>query len=164
MVYSEITSAEVAVGEPTAKPLFDKIRDNLIDHENRIAATETGGTSRPPIEFGVFGVLQSSFTKDEILIYRVPAAITLTAARLFIKTAGASGTTTIDLEYKRGGAAWTSILTGVISSDSADGDYHTETGTLAETDLIAGDLIRLNVDAVQEGMEDFIVYLENEVA
>lgn len=164
MAFTTITAEEIEVGEPTAKQLFEKIKDNLDDHESRIGAAETGLTARPPISFGVFGVLQNTFAKDEMLIERVPVALTLTAARLFIKTAGTSGTTTIDVEYKRGAGAWTSILTSVISSPYTDGDYFTATGTLAETSLLPGDLLRLNVDSVQVDMEDFVVYIENEVA
>jgi len=164
MAFSAITDAEIEVGEPTAKPLFEKIQGNLDDHETRIGAGETGLTSRPPIEFGVFGILQNTFAKDGMLHYRVPVGLRLTAARLFIVNAGTSGSVEVDVEYKRGSGSWTSILNSTISSAFGDGDLHVETGSLAVTDLEAGDFLRLNVDSVQVDMEDFVVYLENEVA
>lgn len=164
MAFTAITDAEIEVGEPTTKPLFEKIQDNFDDHETRIGATETGLTARPPIEFGVFGILQTSFAKDGILYYRVPIALTITGVRLFVVNAGTSGTVTVDVEYKRGAGAWSSILTTEISSDFTDGDLHVEAGTLSFTSLQAGDFLRLNVDSVQVNMEDFSVYVENEVA
>ncbi len=164
MAYVTITDQEIEVGEPTAKPLFDKIKDNLDDHEDRLGAIEVAATSRPPIDFGVFGIMQAPFAYDGLLIYRTPIDITATGVRLLQKIAGASGTLTVDIEYKRGGGAWTSILTGPISLTSADGDLALESGVLAITDFLAGDLFRLNVDSVQADQEDFIAYIENEVA
>lgn len=164
MSYATITPEEIQVGEPTAKPLFDKIKGDLDDHESRLGATEVAATTRPPIEFGVFGVLQSPLTYDGILITRIDINLTITAVRLLVKLAGSSGTVSVDVEYKRGVGAWTSILTGNVSVAQAAGDYAIASGVLAVTDLEAGDLIRLNVDSVQVDMEDFSVFLENEVA
>lgn len=161
--YVDITDEEIEVGEPTAKPLFDKIQGNLEDHEERLGATEVGATTRPPITFGVAGITQAPFAYDGLLFTRTDIAIALTGVRLQQKIAGLSGTLTIDVEYKRGVAAWTSILTSPIELDSTDGDYAIASGTLAVTDFDAGDLFRLNVDTVQDSQEDFIVQLENEV-
>lgn len=164
MAFTAITDAEIEVGEPTAKPLFEKIQGNLDDHESRLGSAETGLTSRTPIQFEVNGLLTSEFIKDGLLIYRVASSLTLTAARLFVHLAGNVGTVTVDVEYKRGAGVWTSLLTGEISSVYTDGDYHVESGTLNVTALQAGDLIRLNLDSVQSGMKGFTVYLENEVS
>lgn len=164
MAFEAITDAEVEVGQPTKKELFDKIQENFDVHETRLASAETGLVSRTPIEFSVLGLLRSSDIQDGILLYRMSSAITLTAARLFIKTAGDSGTCTVDIEYKRGAGAWTSILTTEISSDYTDGDLHVESGTLDVTALEVGDLVRLNIDSVQGGMRDIYVFIENEVS
>jgi hypothetical protein len=159
-----ITEEEIEVGEPTAKPLFDKIRGNLIDLDARVSASEVGATSRPPIEFVVVGLLNGTFAYDGLLFTRVDINLSLTGARLVVKVAGTSGVVSVDIEYKRGVGAWTSILTGPIEADFSDGDMHLESGVLAVTDLEAGDYLRLNVNSIQDGVEDFSVFLENEVA
>ncbi len=164
MAYVSISSANIAAGQALKQELATLIKDNLDDHEARLLVTEGSLGRLPPIPFEIVGTLNSSFAMDEVLIYRVEADLRVTAARLLVKQCGASGSVTVDVEYKRGGGAWTSILTGTISAAFGLGDYAVVNGTLSFQDFEAGDLIRLNIDAVQPGMEDFSVYLENESA
>ncbi len=163
MSYSALTAAEIAVGEPTSAPLFQKILDNFADHETRLGAIDVGATYLPPIEFGVFGVLQTPFAYDGLIQTLTDINITVTACRVNVKTAGGSGTLTIDVEYKRGGGAWTSILTAPVSVVYTEGNNSLTSGTLAVTSFNALDRFRLNVDSVQSAMEDFSVYLEREI-
>jgi hypothetical protein len=164
MAFTSITTAEIQVGEPTAQPLFQKIKDDLDDHESRIAAAEVGASSRPPIEFGVWGLLPDAYAADGVEIYRTPLNISMLGARVLVNKAGSSGTLTVDVEYKRGAGAWTSILSVPISVTSAAGDLSLTSGVLTVTNFLTGDLFRLNVDSVQVGMSGFTVLLENEVA
>lgn len=117
--------------------------------------------ARSPITFDVVGIFYSSFVKDDVLIYRVNGNIALTAAYLLVKKAGVSGSVVVDVEYKRGAGAWTTIFSSTISAAYSSGDNSLTQGTLAVQNLLAGDLLRLNIDGVQASMEDFSVYLEN---
>jgi len=164
MSFTSISSAIIAAGKPVTQELCTTIKDDLDDLDSRIAITEGGIGRLPPICFDVVGALNSPLTMDGALIYRLEANTHITAARLLVKTAGSSGSVTVDIEYKRGAGAWTSILTGTISSSYSAGNYAVTSGTLAVQDFLTGDLLRLNIDAVQTNMEDFSVYLENEVA
>lgn len=164
MVFETITDGEIAVGEPTTRPLFQKVKNSLDDLDDRVSSTEVGASSRPDIEFGIAGLLPEAYAADGVMLTRVSLDIALLACRVLVNVAGSSGTLTIDVEYKRGGGAWTSILSAPISVDSADGDLAIESGTLVVTDLLTGDLLRLNVDGVQVDMSGFVVLIENEVA
>ncbi len=164
MSYTTITDAEIETGEPTAQSLFQKIKDDLDDHETRITANETGASTRPPFTLGVMGLIVADFAEDGVDWLRVDQPVTLTGFRLLVHTAGASGTLTVDVEYKRGAGAWTSILSAPVDAAYTLGDYVTVNGTLSVTSLLAADLLRLNVDGAQVGMRNFKVQLEHEVA
>jgi hypothetical protein len=164
MSFTSIQSQIIAAGKAIKQELLTLIKGNLDDHEARLIVAEASLGRLPPICFDVVGALNSPLTMDEALIYRVEADLRVTAARLLIKQAGASGSVTVDVEYKRGGSGWASILNSTISASYTLGDYAVVNGVLSLQDFEAGDLLRLNIDAVQSNMEDFSVYLENESA
>ena len=164
MSFNPLDSATIAAGQPVKQEILTTTKDDLDDHEARLIVVEGSLGSLPPICFDVVGTLNSPLAMDEALIYRVPDNIHVTAARIFVKQAGTSGSVTVDIEYKRGAGAWTSILVTPISASYTLGDYAVVNGSLSFQDFQAGDLIRLNIDAVQSSMEDFSVYLENESA
>jgi hypothetical protein len=164
MAYSALTDAETNAGEPGTQSLFKKIKDDLIDHESRILTAEGANAQLFPIEFAVEGEINDSAAVDGLLHYRVSAALTVLAIRALVITAGSSGTLSVDVEYKRGAGSWTSLLTGAITIAFGTGDLATAAGTLSVTDLLAGDFLRLNVNSIQTGMQDFVVYVENKGA
>lgn len=164
MSFSTLASALIAAGKAVKQEIFTTIKGDLDDHESRLITAEAAIGRLPPISFNVVGALNSPLTMDGALVYRVEANLRVTAARLLIKTAGASGSVTVDVEYKRGAGSWTSILASTISASYTLGDLALVSGTLSIQDFMAGDLLRLNIDAVQDNMQDFSVYLENESA
>lgn len=165
MAFTTLPSDLIAAGKALVQEIFSILKGDVDDHEDRITVLEGGAGVFSPITFDVTGTL-SPFAQDGILVYRVNRTLRITAARLFINVAGTSGTTSIDVEYKRGGGGWTSILTGNITAAFGAGDLYTASGTLVDAsfEFQAGDLIRLNVDSVQDAMRDLSVYLENEAA
>jgi hypothetical protein len=164
MAQEEITTAEIQPGKPVSTEILRKAKGNIEDHEERLTAAETGATTRPPIIFAVVGTLNTPFAVDGILHEPIRQALTITAVRVLVITAGSSGTFTADVERKRGGGAWTSVINAPIDVDYSAGDYAQESGVIAISDLEPGDLLRLNIDAAQAGMEDAYIYVENEVA
>lgn len=161
MSFEPYNSSEIAAGQPTKQELFLKLKENFDDHEERIQAAGAASGSKPPIEFGVFGLLNPPMAVTGILTTRIPYNISLLACRLLVVTAGSAGTLEIDIEYKRGAGAWTSILNAPISSTYTDGDYFLVTGDLSISSLVTGDLLRLNINGIQTSMEDFLVFIEN---
>jgi len=150
MAYSTFPSTTIESGKPGTTDLWTKTSDNFVNHESRITSLE-GGSSVTywPLEFHVAGFYG---VQDELDFKRVPFDITLLAGRLLIKNAGSGSSTTIDMEYKRGAGAWTTIFTTKPSVTSASGDYAVSTnGVLGVTALQSGDLLRLNIDTKQDG-------------
>jgi hypothetical protein len=164
MSFNSISSAVIAAGKAIKQEIMTLVKDNFDDHESRLTVVEAALGRLPPICFDVIGTLYSPITMTEALAYRVEANLRVTAARLFVKKSGTSGSVQVDIQYKRGAGAWTTILTGSLSASYTLGNYAVVTGVLAFQDFQAGDLIRLNISSVQDAMEDFTVYLENESA
>jgi hypothetical protein len=165
MSFTSIPSAIIAAGQAIKQELLSFIKDGLDDHESRLSVVEGSSGRLPPISFDVVGSLNSPLTMTGALIYRVEANLTVTAARLLVKTAGSSGSVAVDVEYSRNnGSTWTSILSAPISAANTLGNYALVSGTLVFQNFLAGDLIRLDINSVQNNMQDFNVYLENESA
>lgn len=169
MAYIEIDAAEVATGEGVSSTVGTKIRDNFIDHEDRIDNLEGTNLNYRPIEFVVTG---DYLVADAVLYDRITFDVDITANHLIIPIAGTSGTTEIDIEYKRGVGAWTSIFStkpaviytaGDLGLSSEEGTGETK-GVVSTVSLLAGDYLRLNIDSRQTGSlsPGFIVQLEIE--
>jgi hypothetical protein len=164
MAFVAITSGQIAAGEPTAQDLFTKTKDNFDDHESRITTLETASNLYRPIEFNIVGPYSLAIIKDGLLHDLLRFDITVLNVVLFIHTAGSSAFTTVDVEYKRGVGAWTSILSTPVSASYSSGNFFTVAGTLTTTALLTNDLLRLNVDGVQVGGDGFTVLIEYEAA
>ena len=164
MAFDAINTAETLPGQPTKTELFTKTKDNFDDHESRLAVSEASLGRFAPAEFAIVGPTQTTdadLVKNEVLTWRVPFDITVLGTRLLILSAGASGSTEIELEVKQGVAAFTTILASPVSVAFGAGNYALGSASLgALTELDGGDIVRLNVNAVQEGGESFTVYME----
>lgn len=164
MAFITISSADILAGEPTKQELFSTIKDNEDDLDSRVTVVEASGNLYRPIEFDVLGLYGDNIVKDGLMTDLIRFDITILNVLLFIETAGSSGSTTIDVEYKRGVGAFTSVLTSPLSVAFGAGNYAIGTGTLGTTALLTGDVLRLNVDAVQMLGQGFKVLIEFEVA
>lgn len=151
MSFTALTSAEILAGQPTRQELFTKLKADLDDHEDRMTALEAGVNSFRPIEFDLIGFYSSFGSIQTAVLYdRLNFDITILAARLICWTAGSSGTTEVDVLYKRGSGAWTSIFSTRPSLASSAGDAAISTNqVLAVTSLLAGDLMRVDIKSVQ---------------
>jgi hypothetical protein len=164
MSFTALNSSEIAASKPTKQELFQKIKDNFDDHESRITTVEGATQSFRPLEYAVFGdYWRFGGSQTEIMLDRMNLNITLTAARLLIKSAGTSGTTEVDVLYKRGVGAWTSIFSTKPSVVYSAGNYAISTNAiLSTTALLAGDLLRIDITSVQSQTNGFILQLEYE--
>lgn len=160
MAFEEIQSAQIETGDPVTNELMSKIKNSFDNHEDRISDLEAGASARDPLAFYVKGNYASFGAVTGAAYRRLFANITLTAGRIFVVDAGASGTLEIDIQYKRGAAAFASIFSTRPSAVYTDGDYFISTnGVLSVTDLQAGDILRLDIVTSQTGNEEFHVYL-----
>lgn len=166
MPYTAFTAAEIATPEPVKAELWQKVKDDFADHESRILTTEAATVNLDPIRLGVQGPywpLAVPYTQVSTPI-RIEFNTTLTAGRLLIEKAGTAGTTEIDVQYKRGAGAWTTIFSTRPSVAFGTGDNGLSTnGVLSVTALLAGDLLRHNLQTVQTGGKGYSVLLSRKV-
>lgn len=155
---SETTYFIGSVVNDSGKIYISKTDNNINNATTNIA--HWIGQSQTPIEFAVTGILNDPMSVTEAMIYKIFDTTTITSCSLLVGTAGTSGTISVDIQYKRGAGAWTSILSAPITALYSTGNYYSANGTLAVQNLLAGDLLRLNINSVQSGMKNFSVFLE----
>lgn len=164
MSFVTLTPEEIASGTPVRSDTHTKIKENFDDHESRLQSLEGGAdTTYPPLILRVNGPYGYLTAKDDVLRTTTNFPITITGCRLLIDTAGTAGTTEIDVKYKRGGGAWTSIMTTKPSVSYTLGSNYTSTNGIVnptQADLQAGDLIRLDITSIQTSGIGFTVRLD----
>lgn len=160
MAFNALTSAEITGGKPWKQETCTKVKNNFDDHETRISDLEAALQTYPPMQFKVRGASSLYAPVTGIEHLRLFNNITLVSGRIFVFVAGASGTVEIDVQYKRGGASFTSIFSVRPSVAFGAGDYAlSSNGVLSVTDLDAGDILRLDLVTSQTDLEEFDVYL-----
>jgi len=164
VAFITLSAADLVAGEPTKQEIFTQIKDNEDNLDSRLTVVEGSTNLYRPIQFDVLGLYGDGIVQDGLMFDLVRFDITVTNVLLFIHDAGTAGSTTIDVEYKRGVGAFTSILSSPLSVAFGTGDYAIGTETLSTTALLTGDILRLNVDAVQTLGQGFSVLIEFEVA
>lgn len=167
MAFTTIPSSWLDVGDPTKKELFDRIKANEDDLDSRVGDTEASLTNETPIQFQVTGPYwnEASFPiNDAAHVIRIPFNIELTSAVLHVVDDGSSGTLDVDVEYKRGVAAWTTIFSTRPSLANGGGDNSIATnGVISVTDLNAADFLMLKIVTAQIGNERFNLFLTWEI-
>ena len=116
-----------------------------------------------PIEFNVEGPYTvGGSTQTGVMVQRVMSAGSVSSVTLMSKTAGTAGSLTVDLKISTdSGATWTSIFQTAPTLAYTAGNYATNNGTLlgAGVTLAVGNLLRLDITAVQTGGVGFAVQL-----
>jgi hypothetical protein len=160
MAFVAIPSADIEVGKPVKKDLWDKTKGNLDDHETRINDAETQlDTAGRTYVFNVNG---QGAVIDEADVDFVQAKARITGITMHVKQAGSSGTVTMDVELKRGAGSFSSILSSPVSIAQTAGDYAKATATVSTTDLEIDDIIRINIDAIQTGATGYKLIIQTQ--
>lgn len=168
MTYIPLTTAEIATGQPVSNETATKIKDNFASLDSRTTTLEGGGsTVYPPIIFRVNGPYGESgdlaIPATNLLKTTLNFNLTVTGVRILIDEAGISGTTEIDLKYKRGVGAYTSIFTTKPSLAYSAGNDSTSTNAVlnpAQVNLQAGDILALTITDAQKRAKNFIVRID----
>lgn len=147
MAFTALTAADLAVGKPTKKELWDLIKSNFDDHETRILATEAATAEIDPIVYYVIGkYTQLATPKTGLMYYRAPYALTLTGAVLMIYEDGGSGTLEVDVQKKSGVGAFATVFSTKPSVASGSGDFTTSSNAvLSVTSVAQNDILRLDL-------------------
>lgn len=160
MAYDAILTTEIEAGDPVTQDLFEKVRGNDADLESRLSVLESTVQTYPPIQFKIRGAASIYAPGTGLEYLRLFQNITLTSGRVLIFVAGSAGTAEIDIKYKRGASAFATIFSVAPSVLYSAGDYAVSTnGVLSVTDLLAGDILRLDLTTAQTDCEEFDVYL-----
>lgn len=167
MARTQFTAAEIASGESNTSILWNKIKDNDDDHQTRIVSLEGGSAvAYIPLDFSFTGDYSSYPTFLDLERRRVNFDLKILGVRLHIITAGPSGTTEVDVLFKRGVAAFVSILSTKPSVGFAAGDETTSSNAIldaSKVDLLAADLIRVDLTSTQnDGASGFLVSVDFE--
>lgn len=164
MAYIPITSNEIATGEPVTNSTQTKIKNNFDNHESRLVGVETGtSTIYPPLIFRVNGLYGSIGSIDGLLKTTPNFNLQISGIRILIDKAGVSGTTEIDIKYKSGGGAWTSVLSSTPTAPYTGGDDYISNNAVIDLDhnqISAGDIIRLDLLSSQVDADSFLVRID----
>lgn len=164
MAYVPLTSPEIESGEPVKTTTMSKIKDNFADHETRILGIEGGGdVTYPPLNFRVNGWYGAQGPAEGWIKYIVNFKMRITGVRLYIDKAGTSGSTEIDLQFKRESDPYTTIFDVRPSVAYTEGDdAYSENQELDEDDSVLepGDILRLDTTAVQPDGVSFTVRID----
>lgn len=149
MPFTTIPSSAIEVGRALKKSLFTLIKDNLDDHETRLALVEAGVAGTQPLIFTVNGNydLLTAAEKANVAKTTVSADITITDVVLYSNEAGDAGTTEINiLTTTAAGPSYTSVFTTNPSLAFGAGDDATSSNQVLDAgnvDVDAGDIIKL---------------------
>lgn len=155
MAFTALTTAEVATGEPIAQGT--KIKDNFDDLDSRLSDLEVGWRK---IQFYVDSRWLTLSAATGILFDRLPVDATVTDAHIVLLDTGTSGTLEVDLQYKRGAAAFASIFSTRPSLTSSAAQFDLSTNQVIGTSALqAGDIIRFDVVTAMTGNDSYLVEL-----
>lgn len=184
MAYTPINPLWIVPGQPTKTELFERISDNLDDHESRITTVETVTNVTQKIDFEIFGDYayynqvwppMSPATGPDldlrvgIMYERIPVGITALACRIIQYRAGNSGTTTFDLKYASSpSGTYNTIFSTLPSITAAAGDFAiSSNAVLSVTSFPANTVFRLDMVTCQNRIKfdtRIVLTLEYEVA
>jgi hypothetical protein len=163
MAYVSLDQTLLVSGKPVTQDELQTAGLDLDDLNTRMLAVEGSLQTFEPLTFEVLGDFPAIGAQTGVTYKRVHANITLIGCQIFMITDGAGGATNLnlDIQYKRGAGAWTSIFTTTPSVAQGGGDLQTTTGgnVLGTTLLQTGDLLRLDITQVMDGSTGFQVLL-----
>jgi hypothetical protein len=164
MAFTTIPASWVTSGQPCKEELFQRIKSNEDDLDTRTTALESSLVNESPITFQVIGKCYDSPTPINFAtdVIRVPFNIRLTSSVLYTASTAVGGTLTIDVKYKRGAAAWTTIFSSQPSTTALSA-FVIDTGTFSVTDLDSGDFLRLDIISTRQYESGFGCYLTWEI-
>jgi len=165
MPFTNLTTGEISTGEPVSNGTMTKVKDNFDNLNTRVTAVEGGSnTVYPPMILRVNGNAAKLATPyNGFLKTTCNFNLTVTGVRIITDVAGSSGSTEIDIKFKRGSDPYTSIFsTKPLLSYTAGNDAVSTNAILNPTyvNLQTGDIIRLDITGVQTAGKNFMVRID----
>lgn len=170
MAYTAINTADIQVGKPVKKELFDTIRSNQESFNTDIEALKQ--TSIIDIFDVKFGGSINEYSASEIQtfipVFRAPVSATIVAFKIVLLSASTSGNLEIELDKSTDeGVNWTPLLNNPVTvSGSSIGSI---SGTVDWVDVPSqsfnqGNLLRLRITGTQVDQGEFHVSIYGEIS
>lgn len=144
------TIATRSNGQTIDQTWFNVLKTALDTAWDDIAAIEAWSNTITFTLKGRYNLLTTP--RDQLLVMRIPFNLRLTSAKILTVAVGASGTTTVSFQRKRGAGAWTDVCSTNPSVVYSAGALAVSSNGVIDTnyrDLDAGDLFCLNLDGAQ---------------
>lgn len=151
-------------GQVIDQTWFNAINAELVALDNLVTAIKTNNS----IPFEVYGDVFDLINEEGVLTYKVVQPIILQGALLTQILAGSAGDLEVDVQLSQdNGATWNSIFNQTPMVNYQDLDYATDLDANGQpailnslmVNLVADDLLRMDVVSGQEDAKDFILSL-----
>lgn len=170
MSYTAITNAEIEVGQPVKKELFQKIKDNMDSFNTDIEnLKQTGIIDIMNVRFsGSIEQYSSSEVANRIPIFKAPVSASIVSVVATLITASSSGTLSFALDKSTdNGVNWTPLLSSDVQLTGTS--VGSLSGSVNWVDVPSqsfdqGDLIKLRITGVQSSQGNFHIHIYGEVA
>lgn len=169
MAFIAIDTSELDVGDALKKELFDKIKGNLDDHEDRLTAFESLASKIPVFKFLVKNNSLSP-TSTGLAYFTASENFTITSAFIQIFTKGSlTGTLEIDIQKSATlGGTFSSIFTtkpSLVYASISNYDKSSNQALGSGALITAGEILRLDLTAVPSGglLDKFLIDVYGEV-
>lgn len=161
MAYS--TPNTIAVGDPVKKDDYDKLANNSIAHETRVAALESGSAVITIFDEDISNLSQyvnSSSTLEGIMRFQAKQNMTLSSAILTDTEGATSGTFEFDiLKATAIGGTYTTVFSTKPSVSANGSAQESSNAAFSTTSVSAGDWLRLDITSVAVGAKNINVSL-----
>lgn len=155
MAFNTLDPTQFEVGRPVRKELWQTVKDNEDDHNNRLNALETVASRVPIFNFPVTTLAQlSNATSIGVLsLYRANQNLSLVQGQLEVIRAGVSGVTTMDVLVGNDVDSLVSVFSVKPQLDFSEGDNARSVNQIFSLSSVnEGQLIALTFDTIQIGM------------
>lgn len=150
MAFVTISSAQVATGQPVTADLMAAIKGDFDDHDLRITSLESSVLNPEPLTFQIEGNAAPFIAVTGVAYMRVWGSITLTGGFLWVIDAGSAGTMDVDVQLSHSGGSFATIFSARPTVAFGAGNFAiSSNGVLSTTALVAGDVLRLDINTVQ---------------
>ena len=169
MAFISINSLLIQVVKPIIKTLWDLVKDNLDDHESRIAGVEQGAT-KIEIWNDLTQIRRNAVSLTGLDVYRAVANMQLIEARVSIfQISGATGI--LEFDIKKAStldfSAAVSVFTTKPSIDmSTASDFDQSTNAvfdINEQNILKDERLKLDMTSLPVGMTSFEIFLLGEL-
>lgn len=154
MTYVTISTSQIQPSKAVKTELLKKIKDNLDDHETRLALQESGGSIIEVLNCDFYNV-SSAATMTGLFYHKALFPFTVTKVEVQIFEKGSISTGSIEIDVKKNTTPDDTGMTSILSVKpiidfSSASDYDADSGTLNATyqDILEDEFLRVDVTAL----------------